>query len=214
VVRAGRGAGAGGGGYAAAVRNMNRVIVSVALVGALGVAGCGGSSAKPAASKTTNPVSVPSSTDQSGHVAIPVGAAPSQSAKMICESEVQRDLVELLGTKITKPLAPTWVDHVYACQYTYGTAVLTLAVKELSTAAETDAYFASLATKLGKVENIKGLGQGAFTTKTLSAVVRKDYKVLLVDISKLPAQFGAPPDTRANIALNVAATIMGCWTGA
>ena len=93
-------------------------------------------------------------------------------------------------------------------------AVLKLSVKELANKAQTDAYFASLATKLGKTENIKGLGQGAFTTKNLSAVVRKDYKVLTVDISKLPANFGTPPDTRANIALNVAATIMGCWTGA
>ena len=58
------------------------------------------------------------------------------------------------------------------------------------------------------------LGQGAFTTKNLSAVVRKDYKVLTVDISKLPAHFGVPPDSRADVALNTAATIMGCWTGA
>ena len=155
-----------------------------------------------------------SSADQTGHVAIPVSANPSKSAKMICESEVQRDLKELLGTQITKPLHPTWVDHVYSCDYTYGSAVMTLSVKELADKAETDAYFASMATKLGKTENIKGLGQGAFTTKNLSAVVRKDYKVLLVDISKLPANFGTPPDSRADIALNVAATIMGCWTGA
>ena len=30
----------------------------------------------------------------------------------------------------------------------------------------------------------------------------------------LPAQFGSPPCTRADIAVKVAATIMGCWTGA
>jgi len=29
----------------------------------------------------------------------------------------------------------------------------------------------------------------------------------------LPAHFGAPPETRADVAVKVAATIMGCWTG-
>ena len=85
---------------------------------------------------------------------------------------------------------------MYSCRYVYTSGVLTLSVKELADKAETDAYFASLATKLGKTENIKGLGQGAFTTKNLSAVVRKDYKVLTVDISGCPPQFGTPPDSR------------------
>jgi len=192
---------------------MNRFILSVALLAALGLAGCGGSSAKPA-SKTTNPGGAPTSTDASGHVAIPVSVNPSKSAKMICESEVQADVTDRIGLKITTPLKATWVDHVYSCDYTYGKAVMKLAVKELANKAETDAYFASLATKLGKTENIAGLGQGAFTTKNLSAVVRKDYKVLLVDISKLPAQFGNPPGPRGDIALDVASEIMGCWTGA
>jgi hypothetical protein len=199
-----------GAGYAAAVRPMNRLIISLAVAGVVGLSGCG-SSAKPGASKTTTPASVTPST---GHVAIPVSANPSKSAQMICGPEVKSEVAQLLGVQITQPLDPKWVDHVYSCHYTYGTAVLTLAVKELANRAQTDQYFASMATKLGKTENISGLGQGAFTTKNLSAVVRKDYKVLLVDISKLPAQFGRPPDTRANIALNVAATIMGCWTGA
>ena len=35
--------------------------------------------------------------------------------------------------------------------------------------------------------------------------MRKDYKVLLVDVSGLPAQFGSPPDTKGDVALNVAA---------
>ncbi len=192
---------------------MNRFILSVALVGALTLAGCGGSSAKPA-SRTTDPGAVPSSTDASGHVAIPVSANPSKSAKMICESEVKAEVADRIGLPVTKPLVGKWVDHVYSCDYTYGSAVMTLAVKEFANQVETDAYFASLATNLGKTENIKGLGQGAFTTKNQSAVVRKDYKVLLVDISKLPADFGKPPDQRGNIALDIASEIMSCWTGA
>ena len=114
----------------------------------------------------------------------------------------------------TQPLQPTWADHVYSCKYVYANGSMTLSVKELANQAETDAYFASLATKLGKTKAIQSLGQGAFVTKNASAVVRKDYKVLTVDVSGLPPQFGTPPDPRGNVALNVAATIMSCWTGA
>ncbi len=179
-------------------------------MGALGLAACGSKGTSTGAGSTTTSAAA----GQSGHVARPARATPSISAKMICESEVQNDLKSLLGVAPTKPLTPTWNDYVYSCTFTYAGGSMTLSVKELSDQAETDAYFASQAAKLGKVQNINGLGQGAFTTKTKSAVVRKDYKVLLVDVSGLPAQFGSPPDTRGNIALNVAATIMGCWTGA
>ncbi len=47
-----------------------------------------------------------------------------------------------------------------------------------------------------------------------SVVVRKDYKVLLIDVTKLPPQFGVPPASRGDVAINVAETIMGCWSGA
>jgi hypothetical protein len=36
---------------------------------------------------------------------------------------------------------------------------------------------------------------------------------LLVDASKLPANFGSPPQSRSDVALTVAVTVMGCWTG-
>ncbi len=192
------------------VRHQVRSLAAFALAAALLLAACG-SKSTPGASTATNPPSEPGSTV---HVAQAATADPSISAKMICENEVKNELTSLLGVKPIAPLAPTWKDHVYACTYKYKGGDLTLAVKELADKAATDEYFASLATKLGKTQNINGLGQGAFTTKNKSAVVRKDYKVLLVDISGLPQQFGSPPDSRANIALNVAATIMGCWTGA
>jgi hypothetical protein len=191
------------------VRTPNRLVLVAALAAVTLLAGCG-SSGGGAASTSTNP----SSTTQGGHVAIPVRANPSKSAKMLCESDVRGELQQQLGVPITKPLAPTWKDHVYSCRYVYGNGVMTLSVKELANTAQTDAYFAAQARALGKVKTIQGLGQGAFTVKNGSAVVRKDYKVLLVDVSGLPAQFGSPPDTKGDVALNVAALIMGCWTGA
>jgi hypothetical protein len=196
--------------YAGRVRHHGRSLAALGLAGALLFAACG-SSAKPSGSPATNP---PDTSGSTVHVAKAATDVPSVSAKMICEEEVKNDLTSLLGVKPIAPLAPTWKDHVYSCTYKYKGGQLTLSVKELADQGATDDYFASLATKLGKTENINGLGQGAFITKDDSAVVRKDYKVLLVDISGLPKRFGNPPDSRGNIALNVAATIMGCWTGA
>ena len=177
----------------------------LAVAGALVLAACGSTS------KTVSTSNAPTSTV---HVAIPVKATPSVSAKMVCEHEVQTEIAGLVGEKPNQPIAPTWKDHVYSCTYHYKDGSFTLSVKELADRADTDAYFNGEAQKLGKTQNIAGLAQGAFTTPNGSAVVRKDYKVLLIDVSKLPAHFGNPPDTRGNIALNVAATIMSCWTGA
>jgi hypothetical protein len=193
------------------VLTSNRLVLVAALAAAALLAGCGSSGGGAASTST-----VPSSTPASGsvHVAIPVRATPSKSAKMLCESDVRQEVQQQLGVPITKPLAPTWKDHVYSCRYVYGNGVMTLSVKELANTAQTDAYFAAQARDLGKTRTIQGLGQGAFTTKNGSTVVRKDYKVLLVDVSGLPAQFGSPPDSKGDVALNVAALIMGCWTGA
>jgi hypothetical protein len=43
--------------------------------------------------------------------------------------------------------------------------------------------------------------------------VQKDDKVLVADVRKLPAEFGEPSDSRANVAITIAATVMGCRTG-
>src|SRR2546423_875175 len=81
----------------------------------------------------------------------PVSKNPSTSAKMICEEEVRDEIYGLVGVKVTQPLKGTWADHVYSCKYVYPNGSMTLSVKELADKSETDAYFASLAQKLGKV---------------------------------------------------------------
>jgi hypothetical protein len=43
--------------------------------------------------------------------------------------------------------------------------------------------------------------------------VRKDFKVLHVDVSALPDRIGPQRHTRADAAFTVAAVIMSCWTG-
>jgi hypothetical protein len=188
------------------MRQHKTFFVLVVFVCMLSMTSCGGP--KPA----TPPGS---SQNATVHVAQPARAAPSASAKMICAHETQTELAAVLGVHTTQPVVPTWTDHLYSCRYTYNNAVMMLSVKELSNKTETDGYFTSLAHRLGQTQRPQALDRGAFfTTKNLSVVVRKDYKVLLVDISGLPAQFGAPPYSRADIAIKVAATIMDCWTGA
>jgi hypothetical protein len=131
---------------------------------------------------------------------------------MICSTEAQTDIAASLGVKATVS-TPTWVDHVYSCTYTYPAGVMTLSVKELETKAQTTATYNAFATELGKTSTAVSFGDGAFVTTNGSVVVRKDFKVLDVDISKLPQSVGQPPQDRATAALSVAATVMGCWTG-
>jgi hypothetical protein len=183
------------------IRLLLLVPASLALV----LAGCGGGSSKASAPTT----------DSTAHVAKQAANAPSVSAKMICEDEAAEDIYDsATGVKTVAAFKPTWVDHVYSCDYVYpGGASMKLSVKEVSTSTETTAYFNSLATKLGKTKTLV-IGQGAFQVKNGSVVVRKDFKILLVDITKLPASFGVPPASRGDVAINVAETIMSCWTGA
>ena len=190
------------------MRQHKTIGVLAAFICVLSMAGCG--STKP---------TIPPGNSQSpaAHVPEPARATPSVSAKLICAHDTQNELAAVLGVHTTKPVVPTWAraSHLYSCHYTYRNGVIALSLKELSSKTETDAYFTSLARRLGQTQRPLALGQGIyFPTKNGSAVVRKDYKVLLVDISGLPAQFGAPPFNRANIALTVAATILDCWTGA
>jgi hypothetical protein len=184
------------------VEHVNRLPLVAIVVFGLAVAGCGStsSSSTPGGGATTS---------LAGH---PAGAQPSVSAKMICSTEAQSEIAASLGLK-AKVSTPTWIDDVYSCTYTYPTGVLTLSVKELDTAAQTTRTYNAFAAQLGRRTTNVAFGSGAFITTNGSVIVRKDFKVLDVDVSKLPMQFGVPPQDRANAALSVAATVMGCWTG-
>ncbi|MDQ1477987.1 MAG: hypothetical protein QOE62_3216 [Actinomycetota bacterium] len=143
------------------------------------------------------------------------GPNPSVSAKMICGEAKQEIAQSAIGVDTARPLAPKWVDHLYSCDYVYkGGVKMTLSVKEMSSVAETTAYYDALGTRLGRGAKLQGLGEGAYQTTQGSVVVRKDYRVLLVDVSHLPAKFGQPPAAPIDVAISVATTVMGCWTGA
>lgn len=204
--------------YARSVRT--RLVVPLFISVALLLAACGGGSGSNSAGQnpsTSSPATSPAGEGTTVHVAIKASNEPSVSAKMICETEAATEIYEqATGVKTIAPFHPTWVDHVYSCDYAYpGGAKMTLSVKEVSSPAETTAYFDSLATKLHKTKSLDqfSLGQGSFQVADGSVVVRKDYKILLIDVTKLPAEFGVPADSRGDVAINVAEAIMGCWSG-
>lgn len=184
--------------YGESVRRRLPLFVTLAAVVGLGAASCG-STVTTQAVRTTVP--------------LPAGRLPSKISKEVCARKAENEISEVLGVTPVQVRTPTWVDHLYSCRYQYSDGVMTLSVKELSSWAQTKAYFASLGSQLGDVGALQNLGQGAFTTNDGSVVVRKDYKVLLVDISGLPSQFGVPPTSSGDVADTVADVILGCWAG-
>lgn len=141
----------------------------------------------------------------------PAGATPSPIATEVCHEAV-KEIAATLGVTATVS-TPTWVDHLYTCDYRYPGGTMVLSVKELSSWAQTDAYYQSLADRLGRTRTLQGLGQGAFQTTDGSMVVRKDWKVLLVNVQGLPPQFGVPPTSSGDVAVTVSDVILGCWSG-
>jgi hypothetical protein len=186
------------------VRGPVVVVVAMAVVAGTG---CAGGSTTPASTATGNGVSTATTI-----APLPAGKYPSSISKEVCAKEAQTDIESALGETATVS-DPTWIDHLYSCRYQYPTGSMELSVKELSSWAETTAYYQQLARTLGNTRDLENLGQGAFQTTNGSVVVRKDWKVLLVDITGLPAQFGVPPTSSGDVAVTVADVILGCWAG-
>jgi hypothetical protein len=187
-------------------------LVALALLTAVLLAGCGSSGSK-AGSDTTPPTTT--ANQLSSPLWDTAKPTPSKSAKLVCSPEARQDIAASVGVKETSVTTPVWnkAQHLYSCTYVYPKGNITLFVKEMSNEAETTAYFNSVKTKYGLTQQLNGLGQGAWILKNNDVVVRKDYKVLLVDVHAIPANF-APAMTRSDVAVNVAVAIMGCWTGA
>jgi hypothetical protein len=74
--------------------------------------------------------------------------------------------------------------------------------------AATEAFFKS---KSDGGTPLRGLGEAAATLPDGSVVLRKDTKVLLVDVSGLPQRLGTPPVDPAHAALIIAQVVMHCW---
>jgi hypothetical protein len=142
----------------------------------------------------------------------PAGRTPSTIATMICKPKTRQEIASALGEFATVS-RPTWVNHLYSCQYRYPTGSMVLSVKELSSWTQTKSYFQTLERQMGKAQGINGLGQAAVETTDGSMIVRKDWKVLLINSAGLPPQFGQPPTSSGAVAQSVAVVILSCWDG-
>jgi hypothetical protein len=174
----------------------------VVLVVALAGTGCAGGSGAANGGGSTANTKAP----------LPAGKYPSEIATVVCAAEAQHDIASALGETATVS-DRTWVDHLYSCIYGYPTGSMVLSVKELSSWAQTLAYFRMLGDQMGNTRDLENLGQGAFQTTDGSVVVRKDWKILLVNSAGLPPQFGVPPTSSGDVAVTVADVILGCWDG-
>jgi len=142
----------------------------------------------------------------------PAGSKPSQIARAICETKAITEIDDAVGLQ-ARVSTPSWKDHLYSCAYRYKSGTIVLSVKELSSWDETYAYFGALAKSLHETSAIYELGQGAFRVRNGSVVVRKDWKVLFVNIAGLPKEFGSPKTISGYVALTVAGVILDCWHG-
>lgn len=143
---------------------------------------------------------------------LPAGPTPSPISVQVCSKEAQREIASSLGEKAVVS-SPTWVDHRYSCTYTYPSGSFSVAVQELSSWPATYAFFDAQRSTLGTQQNLGSLGQAAFQGQNGTVVVRKQWKVLLVNPVSLPSQFGKPPTSSGSVAVTVADIILGCWSG-
>jgi hypothetical protein len=187
--------------------------LAIVLLGTL-TAACGGSGgARPSRSSAGAGTSTAVPQPIAKHPPLPAGASPSSSARLLCSSGLQHVLRSALGETPLRAPQAAWANHLYTCTYTYAGARLVLSVQEESSWPETLGYFRSLGSRLGHARTLGGLGEGAFVTDNGSVVVRKDWRILLVDISGLPRRWAHPPASRRTLALTVTDAILACWRG-
>jgi hypothetical protein len=143
----------------------------------------------------------------------PAGPTPSDISVEVCSIKAQSQIDQALGESGVSVSEPTWTDHTYACRYKYPDGGINLSVKELSSWTETYSYFDSLAARLGRSQPLFGLGQAAFLAGNGDVVVRKDWKVLLIDSAAAGGSLGGGRSFSGTPAETVASVIMACWAG-
>jgi hypothetical protein len=81
-------------------------------------------------------------------------------------------------------------------------------VRDLHTVSQAQRYFRALRGHEGVNDALTGLAQGGFTKADGSVLAMKDAMILTVDVTALPPT----QIDRTGIAIDVASTVLGCWT--
>jgi hypothetical protein len=169
------------------------------------LAGCGGQPAAPSA-----PPGAPS---VGPAVVTALPDAPSPQAEMVCAPEAQQDIQDLIGVVPTAVGPIQYANHTSTCRYAYANGAFTLVVQDLPNDITTTKTYEALAGRLGKIDSIDLPDAQAFTTNDGSIVLRRDTKVMLVDVTQLPGTFGSPPSPRADAARLIMKAVLNCWVG-
>jgi hypothetical protein len=172
---------------------------------ALVLAGCGGQPPAPSAP--------PSGSAVGPAVVTALPDAPSPQAEMVCAPEAQQDIQDLIGVVPTAVGPIQYANHTSTCRYAYANGAFTLVVQDLPNDITTTRTYEALAGKLGKIDSIDLPDAQAFTTNDGSIVLRRDTKVMLVDVTQLPGTFGSPPSPRGDAARLIMKAVLNCWVG-
>lgn len=141
------------------------------------------------------------------------GTAPSDAAKMICTDETRDNIATVLAVAPDPKPASTWSGGTYTCTYRLPTGTIVLSVHQSADPAAAAAYTAELRKALPEASDLVGLTPTAFGTPNGIVLLRKDNDTLRVDTSGLRPRSDRLYQHRAAFAYEIAAVIMGCWTG-
>jgi hypothetical protein len=142
------------------------------------------------------------------------GGGPSESASLICGSEIREAVEHTLRLSHEPVGLHAWQNRVFSCTYQLR-GDLRLSVKDLDTAGPGRAYFDHLRSRLPGATTITGLeafGFPAFETAHGDVVFLKDHKTLWVDASRLRTADLRSGQSREDAAYGVAAAVIACWT--
>ena len=163
------------------------------LVGAALVTACGGSS-----SGSDEPVA---------HGSARTGAGPA--TREVCEPMVRDSVPASVGLPLTGEPVSAVRGDTFSCQYAFEGGALDLSVRDLHTISQARKYFRAVRGREAVDDALTGLAEGGFTKADGSVVAMKDAMILTVDVTGLP-----PTQVdRTGIAIQLASTVLGCWTG-
>lgn len=139
---------------------------------------------------------------------------PTATATLVCGAEIRGDVRQILKLGSLRAPTATWMASTYTCTYRLPFGPLVMAVHESANPTEARGYAAAARRELDHSQNLAGLTNIAFGTRSGLVTLVKDGDTLTVDATRLPRAFGADGQKRADLAYELASDVLGCWTGA
>ena len=134
---------------------------------------------------------------------------PGRAAGEVCEPMVRDSVPATVGVPLAGAPTSAVRGDTFSCVYSFDGGTLDMSVRDLHTISQARRYFRDLRGREGVGDALSGLAEGGFTKADGSVVAMKDAMVLTVDVTALP-----PTQVdRSGIAIDLAATVLGCWTG-